>query len=132
VTLFRTDVSEEFVSSIIRVERVSKLGRALAVTRSRVNANVVPGSLILPTLMIEVIHCSETSFLTNHMGHIPEYGILHGFTKFRINFLPPPKKNCGDLLCGHNICHFDELGVGRSSGRHNSDEDIQLFGGLLK
>jgi hypothetical protein len=45
VGLVRTDVSEEHVASIIRVERISELGETLAVTRrlsQLVIANVVP------------------------------------------------------------------------------------------
>jgi hypothetical protein len=80
VALVRTDVSDELMGSIIRVTRVSKLGM-LAVTRnqSMLQRNTmwalyfivflcnvlqllvvadVPGSLILVTLMMEMIHSS--------------------------------------------------------------------------
>jgi hypothetical protein len=74
VALVRTDVSDERISSMNRVERISEQGTALAV----VTANV-PSSLILCTLMMEEIRSSETSVLTNTtLGHISEYGILHG------------------------------------------------------
>jgi hypothetical protein len=56
VALVRTDVSEERITSIIRVTRIGKLGKMLAVTGNRntrsvlrllVTANIVPGSLIV-------------------------------------------------------------------------------------
>jgi hypothetical protein len=67
VALVRTDVSEESVASIIRAERIGKLGTMLEVTSNRSTArrnmfqllafaNVVPRSPILFTLMMEVIH----------------------------------------------------------------------------
>jgi hypothetical protein len=62
VGLARTDVSEERSASINRL----------------VTANVVPSSLILVTLMMEVILSSETSVLTGPtMSHIPEDNVLH-------------------------------------------------------
>jgi hypothetical protein len=60
VTLVRTDVSEEFNASFIRVTRIGELGTTLAVTSNLflrsvglllVTASVVPSSLILVTLM---------------------------------------------------------------------------------
>jgi hypothetical protein len=66
VALVRTNVLEENMASIIRVERISKLGRMLAATSSCllvVTANVVPNSLILAFLMTEAICSSETSVL---------------------------------------------------------------------
>jgi hypothetical protein len=39
VALVRTDVSEERITSIIRVERVSELGRTLAVASSAVKTS---------------------------------------------------------------------------------------------
>jgi hypothetical protein len=65
VTLVRTDVSEEFSYSIIRVTRIGELGM-LGVTKNRrkqVTANV-PSSLIIVTLMMEAISSSETSVPT--------------------------------------------------------------------
>jgi hypothetical protein len=56
VALVRTDVSEECITSIIRVTRIGELGTTLAVTSNRrtlrrntTSANVVPSSPILIT-----------------------------------------------------------------------------------
>jgi hypothetical protein len=68
VALVRTDVSEEFSASIIRMTRICELG-TLAVTsnylvflrsilRLLVTASVVPSSLILLTLMKEALRSS--------------------------------------------------------------------------
>jgi hypothetical protein len=57
VTLVRTDASEEFSASFIRVTRIGKLGRL-------VTANVVPSLPILVTLMKEALRSSETSVFT--------------------------------------------------------------------
>jgi hypothetical protein len=91
--LERTDDSQEFITSIIRVERVSEPGKTLAITSKPkdaakkyfaacfsvlVIANVVPSMLILSTLMMVAILSSESSVLrrtTRH--HIPVGGILH-------------------------------------------------------
>jgi hypothetical protein len=70
VALVTTDVSEESIASIIRVFLRSVL-------RLLVIANVVSSSLIIFTLMMEVIQFFETSVLTRgERGHIPEDGIL--------------------------------------------------------
>jgi hypothetical protein len=76
VALVRTDVSEEFSSSFIRVTKFGELETTLAVTINRrtlflrslrqllVKASVVPCSPILVTLMMEALSSSETSVLT--------------------------------------------------------------------
>jgi hypothetical protein len=75
VALVRTDASEEFSASVIRVTRIGELGRTLAVTSNRrmlrrntssvrrllVTANVLPSSPIIVTLMMEALSSSETS-----------------------------------------------------------------------
>jgi hypothetical protein len=77
VALVRPDVLGESVVSIIKVERISKLGTT-CVVQSLVTANFVPSSLILSTLMVEVIYSSETPVLARvTRRHIPEDSILH-------------------------------------------------------
>jgi hypothetical protein len=80
VALVRTDVSEEHIASIIRVESISMLGTMLAMKRAvslLVAANVVPSSPILVTLKMEAIQSYKTSVLIRATEcHITEDGIL--------------------------------------------------------
>jgi hypothetical protein len=55
VAIARRDLSEEHVASAIRVERIREW---------LVTANVVPNSMILLTLIVEVIRSFETSVLS--------------------------------------------------------------------
>jgi hypothetical protein len=60
VALIRTDVLDEYSTSIIRVTRISEL---CSIRQLLVTANI-PSVLILVTLMMEALHPSETSVLT--------------------------------------------------------------------
>jgi hypothetical protein len=67
VVIIRTDVSEERIAYVIRVNRISELETSLALN----------SSLILFTVMMEAIRSSETLLLTRATRrHIPEDGIL--------------------------------------------------------
>jgi hypothetical protein len=66
VAFRRTDVSEERISSIIRVERITELGTTLSVIVEVFQLLVTAlSSLILSTLMMEAICSSETSVLAS-------------------------------------------------------------------
>jgi hypothetical protein len=99
VALIRTDVSEEFSATIIRVTRIDELGTTLAVSyfvficsvhwllvtanvsgslikvflcsmrQLLVTTNVIPSSPILVILMMEALSSSETSVLTRAIRH---------------------------------------------------------------
>jgi hypothetical protein len=56
MALVGTDVSEEHITSIIRVTETSELGKTLAVTSNR-------STPILVTLKMEALRSSETSVL---------------------------------------------------------------------
>jgi hypothetical protein len=95
VALRRTDVSEECITSIIRMTRISDLGTTLAVTSYQcmlgrnalvflrsvrqllVTANAVPSSPILVTLMMEALCSSKTPVFTRTTRHnMPEAGVF--------------------------------------------------------
>jgi hypothetical protein len=84
VALIRSDYSEGLSASIIRVTRIGKVGKTLAVflcilCRLLVTANVAPHSQIFVTLLMEALSSSETSVTTRATRrNIPEDGTLLG------------------------------------------------------
>jgi hypothetical protein len=74
----RTDVSEEYIASIIRVIRIGGLAIALAVTNNRGKLRRNTSSPTLATLMMKAIRSSVTLDPTRDTRHnIPEDSILH-------------------------------------------------------
>jgi hypothetical protein len=72
IALVRTNVSEELISSIIKLTGIGSVLRLLT------TANGVRNSRILVKLMKETIRSSETSNLTRATRrHIAEDGMLH-------------------------------------------------------
>jgi hypothetical protein len=87
VPLIRTDVPGERIASIIKVTRIGELGTVAVFLRSMlrllVNANDVPSSLILVTLMMEAVRSSETSFATRTTPrNFPEHIIFRLLPSF--------------------------------------------------
>jgi hypothetical protein len=79
VALLRTDVSEERIVSVIRLEVIIKLRTTVLrfVLQLLVTANVFPSSLTLVTLMMEAIRSPEAPILTGApWRHIPEDSVL--------------------------------------------------------
>jgi hypothetical protein len=75
VALVRTDVSEEFSTSIIRVTRIGDLGKTFAVASNR--QTVQRSSPILVTVMMEALTSSERSVPTRATRHnVTEDGFL--------------------------------------------------------
>jgi hypothetical protein len=73
VTLVRTDASEQFIASIIRMIKNQR--------DSEIVTTNVPSLLILFTVMMEAIRSSETSVLTSTtLRHIPEDDILQNIS----------------------------------------------------
>jgi hypothetical protein len=85
LALVKSDISEERITSNIRVIKIGDLGTTLIVTSNRnmlrflVTATVAPTSPILVILMMEVISSSETSGATRR--NIPDYGILQSHAR---------------------------------------------------
>jgi hypothetical protein len=87
-----------------QVERIGELGITLVVMpQPLITANVVSSSLILFTLMMEVICSTETSILKRATQcHIPEDSILQPMLKFTVE-----NKS-------HNCINFLDISVHRS------------------
>jgi hypothetical protein len=99
VAVIRTEVSEERITSIIRVKRIGQHSSIVFVhsmSRLLVTANVVPNSPILVPMIMEVIRSPETSVPTRAtQRNIPEGGTLQ--KKIRVTTLD------GIAICGHSF-----------------------------
>jgi hypothetical protein len=81
VALLKTDVSEECITSIVRV-KIDKVGKTLAII-----GNVVPSSLIVFSLIKVVLRSSETSVLTRAtQRNIPGDDNLHRHRRENLTF----------------------------------------------
>jgi hypothetical protein len=99
VAFITTDVSEERIASIIRVNRIDELGKTLPVTSNRstllflrsmlrllITVNF-PSSPIPVTPMMEAVRSSETSLLKRvTRSNIPEDGFLHCHRRENLNY----------------------------------------------
>jgi hypothetical protein len=96
--LVRTDDSEECTAWTIRVQRMSGLGKTLAVT-----SILILSSLILSVLVMEMISSSETSVrIIATRRHIPEGGILH--SHLRDNFKSYKSMTLFNVYFYYSIC----------------------------
>jgi hypothetical protein len=77
----RTDVSDECVASIFRVETISDLGTLEVSSKEKlVTANVVTNSSIVSATRMEIRSSFETSVIKRHSRrHIQEDGIPHSY-----------------------------------------------------
>jgi hypothetical protein len=86
VTIVRTDVSEENIASIFRIESVSQLGTLLAIIIWLiVTANFVSDLLILSTLMMGAILSSETLVLKGPQGDTSQKRAFFIYFPFKLH-----------------------------------------------